>query len=201
MRLKKGFLARGAEEVARDLLGKVIVRKFQNGRIIRATIVETEAYIGEHDLASHARRGRTKRTDVMYGEAGMIYMFFTYGVHWMLNIVTSKKGDPQAVLVRGVRVVNTLPSEEGGVREEDKDISGPGKLTKYLELDESFYNEDITTSKELWVELPTPKASVAKEDVVVTPRIGIDYAKEWRDKPLRFLLRSEIKLKRSRKGK
>jgi DNA-3-methyladenine glycosylase len=187
MKLKKQFFARGAEEVARDLLGKVLVRKFEDGSIVRAIITETEAYIGEHDLASHARFGRTKRTEAMYAQAGTIYMFFTYGVHWMLNIVTSKKDDPQAVLIRGAR---ELGKSDGSENQDVRRLDGPGKLTKYLELDGSFYGEDITKSKRLWVEKDSSlPLRMTKYTVTVTPRIGIGYAKEWVDKPLRFVLK------------
>lgn len=187
MRLKKDFFARGAEVVARDLLGKILVHKFPNCTEIRGVIVETEAYIGEHDLASHARAGRTKRTEAMYGEPGTIYMFFTYGVHWMLNIVCSKKDDPQAVLIRGLDI-----------------ITGPARLTKLLELDGSLYGEDITKSQSLWIEENNGEWSMNQKktyntlrklrdyEVCATPRIGIDYAGDWKDRPLRFLIKDKV---------
>lgn len=135
--------------MARDLLGKMMVRRFwpsQNDKCkeIRGVITETEAYLGEHDLASHARFGKTKRTKAMYGNPGTVYMFFTYGVHWMLNIVCARRGDPQAVLIRGVRIIGEAGEEEN--------ISGPGRLTKCLQLDGSFYGENLETSNRLWVD-------------------------------------------------
>lgn len=170
------FFARDAESVARELLGKVLVRRWEDGREVRGVITEAEAYVGVEDLASHAAGGRkTKRTEVMFGPAGHVYMFFTYGVHWMLNIVCGEEGDPQAVLIRGI---GTL-----------KNINGPGRVTKFLELDGSFYGEDLTTSNRLWVEPPSLKATASRGKILVTSRIGVEYAKEWAAKPLRFLLR------------
>ena len=183
MRLKRKFFERGAEEVARELLGKVLVRVIRERGVIRAIITETEAYVGEHDLASHVRFGRTKRNEVMYGKGGGVYMFFTYGVHWMLNFVTSRVDDPQAVLIRGLRI-------EGGVTSQS--INGPGKVTKYLQLDGSFYCENLETSDRLWVE-DSGQARMTNVEVVTTSRIGVPYAKQWKNKKLRFLLRSGTK--------
>lgn len=190
--------------MARELLGKVLVRRLcstspplrqdsaglRGVKKVRAIITETEAYVGEQDLASHARFGRTRRTEAMYGEPGTVYMFFTYGVYWMLNIVCGKVGDPQAVLIRGADVT--------GDTAQVTRINGPGRLTKFLEVDGEFYGEDLITSERLWVEFGESNCSnVSKSvtseqiEIVVTPRIGIDYAKEWKDKPLRFLLKEE----------
>ena len=175
MRLKREFFARDAEVVARDLLGKVLVRKFPDGKTIRGVIVETEAYIGEHDLASHARFGRTKRTEAMYKDPGTIYMFFTYGVHWMLNIVTSKKDDPQAVLIRGLDIV-----------------TGPARLTKLLQLNGDLYGRDIGDNKDLWIEEMNNESRSMNHVIITTPRIGIDYSGDWKDKPLRFLIKDKV---------
>ena len=110
-----------APEAARALVGKILVRRLPDGRVIRARITETEAYFGESDTACHACHGRTQRTQVLYRPAGTIYVYLCYGIHWMLNLVTGPEDDPQAVLIRGV---------EGA--------SGPGRVTKYLSIDKSL---------------------------------------------------------------
>lgn len=104
-----------APVAAKELIGKVLIRRFQTGRTLRARITETEAYFGESDTACHAYHGRTRRTEVLYHSAGTVYVYLCYGIHWMLNLVTGPMNDPQAVLIRGV---------EG--------VSGPGRVTKYL---------------------------------------------------------------------
>lgn len=168
-RLSRNFFARPAEIVAKDLLGKILVRKLSDNTFKKGFIMETEAYIGVEDLASHAAGGRkTKRNEVMYGPAGVAYVYFTYGMHWLLNVITGEAGDPQGVLVRGLDVV-----------------SGPARLTKFLEIDGSFNGEDLIVCGNLWVE---EGMDVDLSKVKTTPRIGVDYAKEWKDKPLRFVL-------------
>src|SRR5437667_7800082 len=114
--LTHSFYNRPAIDVARDLIGKILVRRTR-GKELRARIVETEAYIGEHDLACHASRGRTNRTEVMFGRAGHAYVYFIYGMHWMLNIVASKPGDAQAVLVRAAEPLDGW----------DVNLAGPGR--------------------------------------------------------------------------
>lgn len=163
MKLKRDFFERGAEAVAKDLLGKRLVRVFDDSEKISGIITETEAYVGRQDLASHASGGRrTKRNEVMYATAGLIYVYFTYGMHWMFNIVTSAKDDPQAVLIRSLDIV-----------------SGPARLTKHLKIGKSFYGEDITKSKRIYID----------DNIRALPRVGVDYAKKWKSKKLRFLLK------------
>jgi DNA-3-methyladenine glycosylase len=162
------FFSRPAAKVARDLIGCVLVRENENGRIERA-ITETEAYEGVHDLASHSAKGRTKRTEVMFGPAGRFYVYRIYGLHWMLNIVTGSIGDAQAILIRGV---------EG--------ISGPGRVASRLSIDLSLNGKVASPKSGLWLELPAidkPKPKIKK-----TARIGVDYAGPvWASKKLRFL--------------
>jgi len=170
-RLNKKFFERDAKEIARELLGKRLVRLLPDGIKKEGIITETEAYVGVKDKASHAYGGRrTKRNEVMYGEAGKIYVYFTYGIHWMLNFVVSDKDDPQAVLMRGLNVV-----------------SGPARLTKYLEIDKSFYGEALTKSKRIWVE---EAIKVKGSDIKSLPRVGVNYAGGWKNKKLRFLIES-----------
>ncbi|MDR0710829.1 MAG: DNA-3-methyladenine glycosylase [Prevotellaceae bacterium] len=165
MRLSVEFFERDVLKVAPDLLGKYIVRQ-ADGIVTAHRIVETEAYRGEEDLACHASKGRTPRTDVMYRRGGMVYVYLIYGVHYMLNFVTAVEGKPQAVLIRGV-----------------EDAVGPGRVGKLLQVDKSFYAEDLTTSTRIWVEdknEPAPPIKTGK-------RVGIDYAGAWKNKLWRFM--------------
>jgi DNA-3-methyladenine glycosylase len=165
--LPLSFYARDAATVAKKLLGQTLVVKL-NDLEKRGRIVETEAYVGTHDLACHASRGRTKRTEIMFGEAGRAYIYLIYGMYDMLNIVTGNH-DGQAVLIRAVEPLNF----EG-------DTKGPGKVCKVLGITRALNNESLLGEK-LWLEKgKSPKI------VVTTTRIGVDYAKEWKNAPLRF---------------
>lgn len=163
MRLPYEFYHRPCPEVARDLVGKVLVH---NGSRLR--ICETEAYCGEADTACHAHKGRTQRTEVMYGPAGTIYIYLCYGMHWMLNIVTGEENEPEAVLIRAC---------EGK-------FNGPGKLTKALGITGQL-NRGSILGDELWVEDDGFSCAV-----VTDTRVGIGYASEEdRSKLWRFKLR------------
>ncbi|MBR8535594.1 DNA-3-methyladenine glycosylase [Carboxylicivirga sediminis] len=167
MRLDVDFFRQDVLVVASSLLGKVLVRRFNDGREERFVIVETEAYRGEEDGACHASKGRTSRTEVMYHEGGVVYVYLIYGMYWMLNIVTGQNDEPQAVLIRAV-----------------KNIDGPGRVGKVLHLDKSFYGESIVISSRLWIE---DSKEIVAGTVRRTERIGIDYApEEWRNKKWRF---------------
>ena len=168
-RLSRDFFIRDVLEVAPDLLGKVLVRKFENGDIFKFKITEVEAYRGKEDLACHASKGRTPRTEIMYHEGGHVYVYLIYGMYWMLNFVTSINDVPQAALIRGI-----------------EKFDGPGKLTKKLNIDKSFYGEDLVTSDRLWIE---SEINSGKIKIKKTPRIGIDYAGEiYKNKPWRFII-------------
>jgi DNA-3-methyladenine glycosylase len=167
-RLDKSFFLRDVLEVSPAMLGKIIVRKFADNHIEKYIITEVEAYSGNGDLACHASKGKTKRTEVMFRAGGLVYVYLIYGMHWMLNIVTGEKDDANAILIRGV-----------------KGISGPGRVGKVLQLDKSFYGEDLFTSERIWIENAEP---VVKFET--SPRVGIDYAGEpWISKPWRFMLK------------
>lgn len=164
-RLQSSFFRRDVLEVAPELLHKIIVRKFDDGRTGKFIINEVEAYNGDGDLACHASKGKTARTEVMFREGGVVYVYFIYGIHWMLNIVTGKVNDASAVLIRGVQ-----------------GISGPGRVGKALQLDKSFNGEDLFISERIWIE-----DGQKVEKISTSPRIGIDYAGEpWISKPWRF---------------
>lgn len=168
-KLTKAYFLRDVLKVAPDLLGKFLVRRFDDGTKQKYLITEVEAYRGENDLACHASKGRTKRTEIMYHAGGYIYVYLIYGMHWMLNIVTHKENIPQAVLIRGI-----------------KGFNGPGKITKNLQINHSFYGENLESSDRLWIE---DHPNLFKIKYTATPRIGIDYAGEiWKNKPWRFVL-------------
>ncbi len=167
--LSKDFYARDAETVAKALLGTTLVHHL-GGAIQRSRIVETEAYVGTHDLASHASKGRTKRTEVMFGPPGRAYVYLIYGMYDMLNIVTGQDGDAQAVLIRAVEPLENVSGK----------TDGPGKLTRALGITRELNRHDLS-EEPLWLGPGTPP-----EEVVTTTRIGIDYAGVWRDAPLRF---------------
>ncbi|MGB0416745.1 MAG: DNA-3-methyladenine glycosylase [Coraliomargarita sp.] len=167
--LNKTFFNRSTLDVARDLLGKQLCRRLENGKIIRARITETEAYDGFEDKASHAHKGATTRNVVMFGPPGRSYIYLCYGVHWLLNITTREKGYPAAVLIRGA---------EG--------VSGPGRLSRHFQLDSRFNNQLLTRVNGLWVEDDGVEADPDK--IEATPRIGVDYAgPEWSKMPWRFV--------------
>ena len=167
--LSSTFFNRPAEVVARELLGCILCVK-KDGKVERHVITETEAYVGSHDLASHAAKGRTARTEVMFAKAGTIYVYLIYGVYEMLNIVTGEKDYPAAVLIRGAGPWD-----------------GPGKLTKALGITRDLNGQKLGQKNGLWVEEGPVK--VAVDEIEITPRIGVAYAKEWADKELRFVLK------------
>ncbi|HRD02851.1 MAG TPA: DNA-3-methyladenine glycosylase [Candidatus Saccharicenans sp.] len=188
-RLGRSFYQQPTLKVAHELLGKYIVRKVGSKKLT-GKIVETEAYIGPQDKASHAYGGKvTPRNRVEYEEGGHVYIYLVYGMYWQLNIITSLAGKPECVLIRALEVPG-----------ENKDIaSGPGKLCRYLQLDKSFYAEDLTRSKRMWIE--ERGETVGPAQIERTPRIGIDYAgPDWSQKKWRFLIKPK-KNKRQMKRK
>ena len=156
--LRKDFFNRPVQRVARELLGNDLCVIQENGRIIRMTVNETEAYDGEKDLACHASMGKTPRNEVMYGEAGVIYLYLCYGMHWLLNIVCGDNGYPAAVLLRGTN-----------------EVKGPGRLTKSLGIDGRLNRKSATRSNGLWFE----QQKTASFDIKTGPRIGVTYAGEY----------------------
>jgi DNA-3-methyladenine glycosylase len=173
-RLQRRFFARPAQVVARALLGKLLVHGTRSGRI-----VETEAYLGPEDLASHARFGRTARNRAMFGPGGLAYVYLCYGIHEMFNVVTGRDGDPQAVLLRAIEPVAGVAGGPASGR-------GPGKLTRVLGLSRAHDGHDLVTDHALFV--ATDGARVADDEVAVGPRVGVDYAGGWAAAPLRYRL-------------
>jgi DNA-3-methyladenine glycosylase len=183
--LPRSFYERSAVVVARALLGARLVRCL-GGQRLAGIILETEAYQGEEDLACHARAGLTPRTQVMYGPAGHAYVYFTYGVHWMLNVVTEPEKTPAAVLIRGMQPVEGL--EAIARLRPAATTDGPAKLTQALAITGAQNGVDLCDPHgELWIE---PGEPVPDEQVTVGPRVGIASVPEpWRSIPWRFLAR------------
>jgi DNA-3-methyladenine glycosylase len=154
--------------LARSLVGRLLVRRHADGTVTRHRITEVEAYDGERDLACHAAKGRTKRTEVLYGPGGVWYVYLCYGVHEMLNLVTGPAGYPAAVLIRGLESVN-----------------GPGRLTRRLQIDRKLNGAAAAPGSGLWLEddgFKLPRGALR-----VSARIGVDYAGPvWSRKPWRF---------------
>ncbi|MBI2055734.1 MAG: DNA-3-methyladenine glycosylase [Candidatus Sungbacteria bacterium] len=175
MRLPPKFFARPTLEVTRDLLGKKLV-VLSRGRRRAGRILETEAYIGENDPACHARFGRTKRSEVLYWKPGTLYVYYTYGMHWLLNIVTERPDFPAAILIRAVEPIEGIAE---GVR-----TDGPARLTKAFGIDSTFHG--TMAGKKLWVE--DDGFVVSPEAIKTGPRIGVGYAGKAKEWPWRFVL-------------
>ena len=182
--LPRQFYDRPTVRVARDLIGARLVRML-DGRRLAGLITETEAYVGETDLGSHAKAGRTPRTVVMYGPPGHAYVYFTYGNHWMLNVVCEELGTPGAVLIRAIQPLEGV--EIMLERRSGRDTFGPGKLAQALGITGEQNGADLTHERAgLWIEqgLPVPERLVTKG-----PRVGLYSVPEpWKSKPLRFLV-------------
>ena len=185
MILDQKFYNRPTLEVARDLLGKKLFRR-QDGVELSGIIVETEAYCGESDSACHAHRGQTLRNAVMFGPPGFAYVYFTYGMHYLLNLVTEEEGHPCAVLLRAIQPLSGLAEMSKRRKRQGKELTnGPAKLCQALGIDKSFNGWDLTKGSQLWVEDYQMAGSRA---ILSTPRIGIDYArKKDREALWRFL--------------
>ncbi len=182
--LPAAFYDRDTELVARDLLGKVLRCVTPEG-VASGRIVETEAYIGEHDAACHAAAGRTARTEVLYGKPGRAYVYFIYGMHWCVNAVTRAQGLPSAVLIRAIEPIDGLAlmrSRRRGARATRDLTNGPGKLCAALGITGALNGVSLRDSA-LTIRAGAP---VRDRDVAITPRIGIVKAADW---PLRFIVR------------
>jgi DNA-3-methyladenine glycosylase len=186
--IQQAFFARPTLTVARALLGQRLVRELE-GQRLSGLIVETEAYVGPNDSASHASKGRTPRTKVMFGPPGRTYVYLVYGMHYMLNVVTEQEDFPAAVLIRAVAPVEGLEVMQAnrrlGHRANAPNLTnGPGKLCQALGIDQALNNWDITLGQKLWLE---PGEPIPETEIATGPRIGIDYAQlKDRTSPWRF---------------
>lgn len=182
--LKQNFFNRPTTAVARELLGVKLVREF-NGSVLSGMITETEAYLGANDSACHASKGKTARNSIMFGPAGVAYVYFVYGMHFMLNIVTEPADHPCAVLIRAIHPLDGLEQMEAFRGKKGRDLSnGPAKLCQAMAIDRSLNGWDLATGRRLWLE---SHRKVAPESIKSGSRIGIGYAaRKDREAQLRF---------------
>ncbi len=186
-RLPRSFYRRDVVRVARALLGQRLVRIFR-GQRLAGLIVEVEAYLGIPDQAAHTYDGRrTPRNQTMWGDGGHAYVYFTYGMHHCVNIVAGEVEKPVASLVRALEPVEGLDVMRRRRKRADL-CSGPAKLTQALAIDRRLDGADLVTGRDLFIERVRNRALPASR-IGVSPRIGIDYAGEWKNKPLRFFIR------------
>jgi DNA-3-methyladenine glycosylase len=199
MKLPREFYTRpDVLEVARDLLGKKLVVPNRNRQRVAGIIVETEAYRGPEDRASHAYGGRrTNRTETMYGIGGTAYVYFVYGMYNQFNVVTNVENTPHAVLVRALEPVEGLDviKRRRAGRSEHEWTSGPGRLCIALAIDRKLDKADLLGDR-VWLE---DGLSVSPRQIARGPRIGIDYAEQWVNKPWRFWIKDNPFV--SRRGK
>ena len=172
--LPRRYFNRPTVTVARSLIGKYLVRMI-DGRVLAGKVVEVEAYVGSQDRACHASKGRTQRTEVMFGPAGVAYVYLIYGMYHCLNVVTEREEFPSAVLIRAIELNGEL-------------IDGPGRLCRALQIDRRLNRADLTVGESLWFE--DRGGVVGRGTVGAYPRIGVDYAGTWAEKLWRFRLRA-----------
>lgn len=180
--LSRQHFSRPTVQVARSLIGKYLVR-FIDGHEIAGKIIEVEAYVGPRDKACHASKGKTQRTEVMFGPSGMAYVYLIYGMYHCLNVVTEREEFPAAVLIRAIEVDGVL-------------IDGPGRLCRALQIDRSLNRLDLTAQESLWFE--DRGIRILRRQVAALPRIGVDYAGAWAKKPWRFRLHRAVDLRGER---
>jgi len=189
-RIPRYFFERSAVEVSRSILGKYLVASDRSGKIKEGRVVEVEAYVGPHDRASHAYKGKiTPRNKAEFLRGGYVYIYLVYGMYWQLNIVTGKKDHPECFLIRAVET-------EGRAGE----ASGPGKLCRYFGFDKDFYGEDVGKSPKIWFEDRNEK--IFPKNIACSRRVGIDYAgRFWALRKLRFYLKGSSVITKLNKSK
>jgi DNA-3-methyladenine glycosylase len=189
--ISRDFFTQNTSTVARELLGMRLVR-LEDGRRLAGLIVETEAYRGEEDQGCHARAGLTPRTRVMYGPSGHAYVYFTYGMHWMLNFVTELEGFPAAVLIRAITPTEGLDviAARRDSQPFERWTDGPAKLCRALDIDGRHHGLDLCApGAELFVE---PGEPVLDATVTIGPRVGLNNVPEpWKSIPWRYLWKKE----------
>ncbi len=197
LRLKQEFYQKDAVQTAKDLLGKVIVRKY-NGTTIKVKIVETEAYCGAEDKASHAHNNKkTKRTAPMFKKGGHSYIYLIYGMYYCLNVVTAAENSPHAVLIRGVEPLeglNLIKENRQIKSSKTEDLTnGPGKLSQALKIDKNFDGINLIKNKNLYI----IDGETEEFEIDSSTRVNIDYAEEYKDKKWRFFIKGNKYLSKS----
>lgn len=184
--LPRTFYARPVLTVARDVIGKVLVHRTRAG-VVAGRIVEAEAYRGPEDRAAHSWGGRrTARTEAMFGPPGFAYVFFVYGMHWHLNLVTTRAGAPHAILLRAVEPLlgAELMARRRGLPARPVNVNlcnGPGKLCQAFDVERRHYGVDLTRGSLFLSDAEQPRGKLGR-----SARIGVDYAEAWAEKPWRF---------------
>ena len=174
-KLPRSFYDRDTRLVARELLGKYLVREFAGVERV-GKIVEVEAYLGEHDLAAHSSKGLTERTKTMFGPPGHAYVYFIYGMYFCMNVVTEREGHASAVLLRAIEPVKNLEGR----------TSGPGLLCRAMGIDRRLNGHDLLRD-DFFIAAPEV---AEKFSIVKRPRVGVDYAKHWANRHLRFYIKA-----------
>lgn len=191
-KLPRSFYLHDTVTVARELLGCVLWRRLEHGELLAARIVETEAYLGANDMASHARRGlRSERNASMYLEGGHAYVYFTYGMHWCLNVVTQEQDIAEAVLLRGaepLRGIELMRERRPKAKKDYELMNGPGKICMAMDIDRRLDGESLR-GEVLWLSPRDSQWNYGVEDIAVSPRIGIDNSGDAAAWPLRFFIR------------
>ncbi len=192
---RKFYTRKDTLQIARDLLGKILVVPAENGERVSAMIVETEAYLGAIDKAAHSYNNRrTKRTETMFAVGGTVYIFFIYGMYFQFNVVVGEVDTPHAILIRGVEPVENIEvmrTRRGKMS--DKNLtSGPGKLCIALGIDKTFNKEDLLGNR-VWLE---EGKTFSDSQIESGRRIGIDYAEEFAEKPWRFWIKDNLFISR-----
>jgi len=178
--LPRAFFDRPTLKVAKELLGKYLIRETSSG-LLQTRIVDVEAYVGPEDKACHASKGRTKRTEIMFGPPGFTYVYLIYGMYYCLNLVTEREEYPAAILIRGLEVNKETDADVSATR-----IDGPGRVCRFLNIDRTDNGIDATLGTTLWLE--DRGQTYSKKHIQTFPRIGVDYAGEWAKKLWRFCL-------------
>ena len=187
-RLPRSFYTQPTLKVAKQMLGQYLIHQTKKGKLV-GKIVETEAYIGTEDKASHAYKGKkTERNKAEWLIGGHIYIYLVYGMYWQLNISTGKEGRPECVLIRALEPLYpksyTPASPVGGLN--PNIANGPGKLCRWMGFNKSHYGIDVVTSKNVWL---ISGEGLKSNQIIASKRINIDYAQEWADKPWRFYIK------------
>jgi len=185
--VNRDYFRISANDLAIKLLGNYLCREI-SGKLIKTKIVETEAYMGEFDKASHAStKNKTERNSILYMDGGHVYIYLIYGKYYCFNIVANRKRKPESVFIRAVEPVEgieTIKKNRKNIHKEIELTNGPGKLSMALGLDKEFNKKDITKNKYLWLEKNSNKNFKIKKD----KRINIDYAEEFKNKKWRFYI-------------
>jgi DNA-3-methyladenine glycosylase len=177
-KLPRLFYARKTISVAKALLGKHLVRVEKDQQKI-GRIVEVEAYLGPHDLAAHSAKGRTARTEVMFGAPGHAYVYLIYGMYHCMNVVTEEEGHASAVLIRAVQPLSGIEAR----------TQGPGLLCRAMNITRDLNGRDLVTGADFYI---GEGSDIPSHEIIARPRIGVDYAGKWKDEPLRYYIKGSI---------